>query len=221
MAAANADYEILQQLGALHRMEYFRMELHTPNLLALKLIGGILHFVGGGNLATVLWQFGNRVAVAHPHLGVVGKPLQQWIVMFKLGQIGAAVFAAAGGLHVAAVGVGHELGAVADAEDGQSAANAGQIDLEGTLVIHTEWRTAQNHADNVFVVVRELVVRHNFAEHVQLAHAAAYQLGGLGSKVQDDDFFHEVYDLCVDDFIDGDGEILMFQLVDMCFNLLQ
>ena len=167
------------------------MELHAPNLLTFKLISGILHFVGGGNFAAVLRQFGDGVAMTHPHLCVVVQSLQQGIIMLKFGQVGASVFAAAGGFHLASVGVGHELCAVANAENGQSAANTGQIDLEGTLIIHTERGSAQNNANDILVVVRELVVGHDFAEHVKLAHTAANELGGLGSEIQNDDFFHE------------------------------
>jgi hypothetical protein len=46
-------------------------------------------------------------------------------------------------------------------------------------------------------------------------------LSGLRTEIQNDDFFHVVYDLSVDDFVDGDGKVLMFQLMYVRFDFLQ
>ena len=190
VATADAHHEVLEQLGALGGVEHFGVELHAPYGLVLKLVGGVFHLVGGGNLPAVVGKFGDGVAVAHPDLRVRVEALEQGVVMVELSEVGAAVLAAAGGLHASAIGVGHILGAVADAEDGQASADGGEIYLEGLLVIDAEGRAAEDDADDVGVVVREFVVGHDFAEHIEFADPAADELCGLGTEVKNDDFLH-------------------------------
>ncbi len=53
--------------------------------------------------------------------------------------------------------------------------------------------TRQYHADDRRVIVRELVVGHDFAIGVELADAASDELSGLRSEIENDDFFlHEM-----------------------------
>ena len=68
VAATNTHHEILQQLGALHGMEHFGMELHAPDIFIIKLISCKLHFVSRSNLMTIFRQTGNGIAMAHPYL---------------------------------------------------------------------------------------------------------------------------------------------------------
>ena len=87
-----------------------------------------------------------------------------------------------------------ELCTVADAQHGHAAHKLAQVYLEGFRVVHTEGRTAEDDANDRWVVLRELVVGQDFAEGVELAHAASDELCGLRSEVEDNDFLlHEKY----------------------------
>ena len=66
--------------------------------------------------------------------------------------------------------------------------------MECLGVIDAEGGTGENDADDVGVILRELVVGEDLAERVQLAHAAGYELCGLGTEIQDDDFLHNRID---------------------------
>ena len=66
--------------------------------------------------------------------------------MIKLFKVGAAVFTSAGRLYLSAVGIGHELSAVADAQNRIFAADVAQVDLEGFFVINGERATRKNDA---------------------------------------------------------------------------
>ena len=187
--SADVRHEVAQHQRAVFAMEHLGMELHAPHLLALHLVGGDGHLVRRGDDAEVVRDGGDGVAVAHPHLRVFAHALQQGIVVLEAAQIRTSVLAAAGGFHLAPVGIGDELRAIADAQDGQLAADAVQVHLERLLVIHREGASGQDDALHAPVAVGELVVRHDFAIHIQLADAAADELRGLRTEVENDNLF--------------------------------
>ena len=84
----------------------------------------------------------------------------------------------------------HELGTIADAEDGILATNLRKIEFESPLLIDAVGRTRQDDTYHIGVILRKLVVRHDFAKRVQLAHTATDELGGLRTKIQNDDLLH-------------------------------
>ena len=82
----------------------------------------------------------------------------------------------------------HELGAVADAKYGQSAAETRKVNLKGLGVIDGEWTSAENDTDDRWVVMRKLVVGEDFAESVEFAHTTSDELRRLRAEIEDDDF---------------------------------
>ena len=155
------------------------MILHAPNLLVIGCIGSILDGGSGCDATESRWQLGDGVTVRHPHLTVLGKSLQQRIACLHEFEIGTTVLTRALRFHLASEGVGHELGTVADAEDGILATNLVEVELEGTLLIDAVGRTRQDDANHVGVILRKFVVRHDFAERVELTHTASDQLRSL------------------------------------------
>ena len=170
----------------------FRVELHAPHLFALHLIGGHSHLVRRGDDAESGGNGRDGVAVAHPHLRMFANTLQQRIVVLEASQIGPAVLAGAGRLHASPVGIGDELRAIADAQDGQLAANVRQVHPESLPVVHREGAAGEDDAFHALVAMRELVVRHDFAIHVQLAETAADELRGLRTEVENNNLFLHV-----------------------------
>ena len=189
--------EVLQHLRAVFRVEHFWVELHAPRLLALHLIGGNLHFIGRRNDFKPCGNGSDGVAVAHPHLGVGTHAVEQQVVAVKRAEVCPPVLAASGRLHVAAVGIGHELRAVADAQQRQAAAYVGEVDLKSLPVVHREGAAGEDDAPHAFVAVRKLVVGHNLAIHVQFAQAAPDELGGLRAEVKNDNFLFHIEVCCV------------------------
>ena len=131
--------------------------------------------------------------MAHPHLRMLNEALEQRILGIDGLQMGATILTTSGLLYFSAQRVRNELCAVADAEHGQTAHKLRQIYFERLRVVYAERRTAQYDTNHAGVVLGKLVVGQNLTKCVQLAHAAANELGGLRTKVQDDDFLlHEL-----------------------------
>ena len=109
----------------------------SPYLIfTILFLNFVVNLIGGGDFPAVFRQFGDGVTMTHPHLRMVVQTFQQRIVVLKLSQVGASVLTAAGGFHIATIGVRHELRAVANAENGQAAPDIGQVNLKRALVIH-------------------------------------------------------------------------------------
>ena len=171
----------------------FGVELYAPGLFATYLIGCDRNLVGRGNRGERVGDGGDGVAVAHPHLRSYGDVLEQRIGCVDLGQMGAAVFARGRRLDAASGGVGDELGAVADAEHRQLAAQTRKLRAESFFIIDRERRAGEDHADDRWIVVRKLVVGQDFAILTELAHTASDELRGLRSEVENDYLFlHKV-----------------------------
>ena len=68
LATADAKREIGQHLRAFLGVEHLGVELHGIGLLAFNLLGGILDVVGRSDDAGSRRQFGDGIAMAHPHL---------------------------------------------------------------------------------------------------------------------------------------------------------
>ena len=76
LAAANAECEVGQHLRAFLGVEHFGMELHRVGLLPFYLVGGVFHIVSRCDDSRARGQFGNRVAVTHPHLARLAHSLE-------------------------------------------------------------------------------------------------------------------------------------------------
>ena len=196
VATAGLNHKVLQHLRAVFAVKYLGVELHAPRLLALHLVGGNFHLVGRCNDFESCGNGSDGVAVAHPHLRAGAHAMKQQVIRIKRAEVRPPVLTAPGRLYLAAVGIGHELRAVADAQQGQAAAYVGEVDLKSLLVVHGEGAAGENDAPHALVAVRKLVVRHNFAIHVQLAQAAPYELGSLRTEIEDNDFFFHCIEVC-------------------------
>ena len=128
LRTADSDHEVLQQQRTLEGVEHLRMELYAPHFLCTvggrDVVCGILHRFGRGNDVCTFRNACDGVAVAHPNLAVMVEALEEGILRIYAGKMLASVFARACRLHLSAPNVAHELCAVADAEDGQTAADA-------------------------------------------------------------------------------------------------
>ena len=112
------------------------MELYGPQWIARAGISGKADIVGAGDDMTVLRNGRDRVAVAHPHLGVGLEVLKQGIREVDGAKVGTTVFARTRLLHLSAIGVGDILSAVADTQHGVFAHKFAQVAFESLLVIN-------------------------------------------------------------------------------------
>jgi hypothetical protein len=76
-----------------------------------------------------------------------------------------------------------KLGTVADAENWQTAHEAVKVYLECLWIMHGIRRAGKDNADNVLVILRVLIVRHDFTERVKLTNTTSNELSGLTAKV--------------------------------------
>ena len=135
-----------------------------------------------------LGQPRDRVAVAHPDRLLAVDAGEQRVVGGDA-DVGRAVLAVVERDDVAAELVGHQLGAVADAEDGDPAGPDGRIRPRGARVVDRVRAARQD--DRARAAALELVEgrveRQQLRVDVELAHAAGDELGELAAEVEDDD----------------------------------
>ena len=184
--AADVDHEVLQQLRALHGVEHLGVELHGPHRLLGRGKGRIGNICRRTNHFEVVGDGRDGVAMAHPHLRAFLESLEERIGEIDAFQMGAAILARVGLFHLATQRVRDELRAVADAQHGQTAHKLAEVYLERLGVVDRVGRTTQDDANDGGVVLRELVVRQNLAEGVQLAHTPSDELRGLRSEIKND-----------------------------------
>ena len=173
------------------------MELHTPDGLVVELVGCVSYLGGGSDGSGVGRQGRNRVAVAHPPLRVLADVLEQQIVVFEEIEVGSSVFARACRFYVSSVAPRQELCPIANAQDRQAASDAGEVNLEGFLVVNRERTARQNHAYHSRVVVREFVVRQNFTECIEFAQTTSNELCCLRTEIKNDDFLLHIIIYCI------------------------
>ena len=176
-------------------MEHLRVELYRPHGTGITGIGGILHIGRAGYDVAVSGQGSNGVAMAHPHLGILFKALEERIGIVERPQMGTAILSGIGLLHLTAQGVCHKLSAIANAQHGQLAQELPQVYLESLGIMHGVRRAAQDDSYHRGVVLGELVVRKNLAERIQLAHSATYELRGLRTEIENDNLLLHVVDI--------------------------
>ncbi len=111
---------MLEHLLAVGGVDDLGVELDPEDAPFRVLEGGDGHIRGRGRHAEALGGDGDRVEVAHPHLlvGGLGRAEEQAVALDV--EVRAAVLAAAGVGHLATELQGHQLGAVADAQDGDA-----------------------------------------------------------------------------------------------------
>ena len=189
LAAADAEGEIGQHLRAFRRVKDLRMELDRVGRLSGDLVGRVGDIGGRSDDLGAFRKPGNRVSVGHPHLRMRRDILHQGRIRTDDIQHRAAVFAGDGTLDIAAVFPGEVLGAVADAQERNLPLDAAQVHLRGVCVTHGAGTAGKDDPLDALVEGRNLVVRENFAEDVELSQPSADELGYLGTRVEDDDPF--------------------------------
>ena len=135
-----------------------------------------------------LGQPRDRVAVAHPDRLLALDAGEQAVVRGDA-DVGRAVLAVVGREDVAAELVGHQLRAVADAEDGDAAGPDGRVGPRRVRVVDRVRAARQDdraRAAPLELVVRR-VVRQQLRVDVELADAPRDELRELAAEVEDDD----------------------------------
>ena len=134
-AAADVQCEVGQHAGTLDRVVHLRMELHREGGFAREIKSSVHDIGRGGDDAGTGRQRGNAVTVRHPDLRFGGNALQQRGFRHHF-QHGAAILAGVGSFHFATSSMGHVLGAVADAQQRELAAETRQVGLRCVRIAH-------------------------------------------------------------------------------------
>ena len=180
--------EAAQDLLAVGGVADLGVELHAEQapvgVLDHRARGG----VGGGRDRRPGPRGGDGVAVAHPHgLGLGGAGHHRGRVVHA--QLGLAVLGDVGVGDLAAQRAGHQLLAVADAEDGDAELEDGRVHGRGALGV--DRGRAAGEDDPGRLAGADLVgadgAGHDLAVDVGLADAAGDQLGVLRPEVHDED----------------------------------
>ena len=187
-ASADVVEEVLEDLLAAPRVCDLGVELHAVDGALEILEGGHRHRVGAGRDLEARRGGDDGVGVGHPHLLLQGQLAEQGRRRGDL-ERRAAVLAGVGAGDLAAELLGHQLGAVADAEDGNAAPVDGLVDggrpfdmhRLGTAAEDDPLGSAGEHVGDRHVAGDDLRV------HVRLAHAPGDQLRVLGAEVDDED----------------------------------
>ena len=144
--------------------------------------------IGLGRGVEAFRQARDRVAVAHPD-GLLALDAGEQRVVRGDADVGRAVLAMVERDDVAAELVGHQLGAVADAEDGDAARPDGRIRPRRARVVDRVGAARQDdraRAATLELLVRR-VVRQQLRVDVELADAPGDELRELAPEVEDDD----------------------------------
>ena len=189
-ASADAEHEVGEETRPVGGMIHLGVELYAPGLLAHDMVGGDADIVGGADDVVRLRDGDDGVAVAHPHLCGRGHVGHEGVEGVDHGEHGAAILAAGGALHLAAVFSCEELGSVAYAEQGKAAFHDGKVGLGCLRVAHRVGAAGEDHALHVGVELRPSVEGVDLAIDVEFADSSGDELRVLGAEIYDDYFFH-------------------------------
>ena len=176
---------------AVFRVVHLRMVLHSVKAPGLVGNGGVGAHLRVAHQGEALRHLGHIVAVAHPGdalCGQAGKELAGGVVICG----GLAVFPGSvllGGGDQAAQGVGHQLTAVADAQNGDAPGEDFRVHLGGSVQIDAVGTAGEDNPDGVhgFQLRQGRGVRFDFTVDAALTHPAGDQLVVLAAKVQHKD----------------------------------
>ncbi|RMN24332.1 Cytosine deaminase [Pseudomonas coronafaciens pv. zizaniae] len=195
-ATADVEDEARQDATALLGVGHFRVELHAVVFAVVVGHAGNRAARGAGQNMETVRDFGDLVAVAHPHIetehavgiDMVFDAIKQAALADDV-DTGVAELAHVGACNAAAQLLGHGLHAVADAEDRYIEVEYRLRRTRAVGFVHglraaSEDDPTRGKFANRFVVH---VVRMQFAIHTDFTHAAGDQLGVLGTEVEDQD----------------------------------
>jgi len=169
-------------------MDHFRVELDAVQVARRIDEAGVGGGVGLRGRAEPGWEAGDGVGVAHPDRLLPVQSGEQRVVGGDA-HVGRTVLAVVERDDVAAELVGHQLGAIADAEYGDLPGPDRGIGARGVRVVDRVRAAGQDDGAGAaaFEFGHGRVVRQQLAVDVELAHAPGDQLGELAAEVEDDD----------------------------------
>ena len=186
--AGDVHDEVAQDVLAARRVDDLGVELDAVQVARGVDEAGVRRGVGLGGRAEAVRQPRDRVGVAHPDRLLAVEAGEQRVVGGDA-DVGRTVLAVVERDDVATELVGHQLGAVADAEDRDLAGPDGRIGARGALVVDRVRAAGQD--DRAGPAPLELgvrrVVREELGVDVELADAPGDELGELAAEVEDDD----------------------------------
>ena len=189
--AADLVQEVADHVGAVLCVVDLRVVLDAVEAPALVADGHIGAGVGVGHQREALGDPLHIVAVAHPGDALGGQALEELAGCIEV-RLGLAVLP--GGVVLglgdpAAQVVGHQLAAVADAQDGHAPGEDGRVHLGGLGIIHAVGAAGEDDADGVHGA--DLVQRGGVGLHLAVDAAlpdpAGDELVVLSAEIQHDD----------------------------------
>jgi len=192
-AAANLAHKAIEQLFAVGSMVHFGMELHSVEAAGDILDGADRGVFGARHHLETGRNLGNMVAVTHPYraLALDEKLFEQRSRPTHGMQLGMAVFALAGGHHLATEMAGQQLHAVADAEHRHPEVEQGLGHRGSALVIDRLGPAGKDDAarcegpDRLQLHIEGM----QFAIDMGFAHPPGNELGILGTEIEDQYLF--------------------------------
>ena len=191
LGAADFIQEVADHVGAVLRVVDLRVVLDTVEAPALVADGHVGAGAGVGHQGEALRHLLHVVAVAHPGDTLGGQALKEFAGGVEI-RLGLAVLP--GGVVLglgdpAAQVVGHQLAAVADAQDGHAPGEDGRVHLGGLGIIHAVGAASEDDADGVHGA--DLLQRSGVGLHLAVDAAlpdpAGDELIVLSAEVQHDD----------------------------------
>ena len=179
--------EALDHMLAVLGVHDFRVELHAVELAFCRLERSDGGVGGGGRGRDTVRRHGDGVEMRHPDVLLGGGARQQGAAVALDGEGGAAVLAPIGAADRAAILLGDQLRAVADAENRNVEVVHGRIDGDSSVGVHGIGAAAEDDAGGR--LRRDLggggAGRDDLAVDVGFSYPTGDQLGVLGAEVDD------------------------------------
>src|SRR6266540_141796 len=178
--------EVLQQVGAVRRVDDLRMELDAVETSLGMLEGGDRGRGRGGGHLRAHRRLDDRVAVAHPHRLLAGNSLEERAaprLQRRLAELGHP-----GAVDAAAELLSHQLHPVADAERGDAELEQLRIDTRRAFRVHRRRAAAQDQRERVARAnpIRSNGVPDQLRIDAAFAHPPRDQLRVLPAEVDDE-----------------------------------
>ena len=180
---ADVHHEVAEESLSVGGVVHLGVELNGVGGLALDVVAGIFHVVGGADAVVVGGDLLDGVAVAHPYLASGGDAFHERRLGVDELEVGTAVFADLRLLDLSAAPFGEILSAVAYGEERQAALDVGHVGHGSVGCVAAVWATGKNHTFDVGSELRNFVKRMNFTINIKFANFACNQLSVLRTKV--------------------------------------
>ena len=199
-AATYIYHKVFEKQSTLQRVENLRVELCAEDGIAVEIrifsrievVCSISDRLCRCHYPRPLRNSSNTITMAHPHLAVVVKSVEQRTLLVSVLEVLPSIFASASTLYLTTIDMAHILCAIADAKYRQTSTYPAQIYMECVLGIYAQRRAREYHTDDRRVIMWELVVGQYFTKRVQLTYPTAYELGSLRPKVKNNNFLLHV-----------------------------